>query len=77
MADDFDHDVEQWFDDLEGQLAPAGRVTPARLEDDEGEAGLGPKLDPKPVMDLATMALTGLEAQSVESAPDSVWTEVL
>lgn len=39
MADDFDLDVEQWFDNLEGQLAPAGRVTPARPKDDKGEAG--------------------------------------
>ena len=39
MADDFDDDVEQWFDDLEGSLAPGGRVTPARPEDEKGEAG--------------------------------------
>ena len=40
MAEDFDREVDEWFDRLEGQLAPAGRVTPADPGDD-GPTGTG------------------------------------
>ena len=38
MQDDFDREVDEWFDDLEGQLAPAGRITP---HDDDGPGSAG------------------------------------
>ena len=35
MTDDFDREVDEWFDELEERLAPAGRHTPPD-PDDEG-----------------------------------------
>jgi hypothetical protein len=33
-VNDFDGDLDGWLDDLEGRLAPAGRQTPQRGQDD-------------------------------------------
>ena len=40
MADNFDREVDEWFEQLEGRLAPAGRITPAG-PDDDGPTGPG------------------------------------
>ncbi len=39
VTDEFDREVDDWLDDLEGQLAPAGRHTPIGASDDEGPSG--------------------------------------
>ena len=38
VPDNFDREVDEWFEKLEAQLAPAGRITPAGPED-EGQTG--------------------------------------
>ena len=38
MPDNFDREVDEWFEKLEAQLAPVGRITPAGPED-EGQTG--------------------------------------
>lgn len=37
MTDDFEHEVNEWFDELEEQLAPAGRATSPDDASEEGE----------------------------------------
>ena len=44
MADNFEREVDEWFDKLEEQLAPPGRVTPAGPPDD------GPTRPERPVL---------------------------
>ena len=44
MADDFERKVDKWFDELEGQLAPAGRITPAGPDDESPPGPVRPVL---------------------------------
>jgi hypothetical protein len=39
VSEDFDREVNEWFDELEGQLAPAGRHMPDAAAADEYEGG--------------------------------------
>ncbi len=51
MPDNFDREVDEWFDELEGKLAPAGRITPASPDDERPTGPVRPVLS-----DMATMA---------------------
>ena len=37
MTGDFDREVDEWFEELESRLAPAGRITPLGPAEDDGE----------------------------------------
>ena len=44
MPDNFDREVDEWFDELEGQLAPAGRITPVGPDDERPTGPVRPVL---------------------------------
>jgi len=44
VPDNFDREVDEWFDELEGQLAPAGRITPVGPDDERPTGPVRPVL---------------------------------
>ena len=72
MADNFDREVDEWFEQLEGQLAPAGRITPAG-PDDDGPTGTGrPILSHPSRLAAAHEGMSGLQGMpEPETTPES------
>ena len=72
VTDEFDREVDDWLDDLEGQLAPAGRHTPPGAADDEMPSGRPVMSHPSSLAPLRT-PVPGIrrdEAAELQPAPE-------
>ncbi len=71
MPDNFDREVDEWFDELEGQLAPAGRITPAGPDDERGTGPVRPVLSHPSTLAARRPVIPGLRRTLArESMPD-------
>lgn len=74
MTDDFDSEVGKWFDELEGRLAPAGRLTPSGPDE---EAATEPRQLSEPEPDQELMGPARRQPQLVEHKREPVRSEAL
>ena len=71
VGDNFDREVDEWFEQLEGQLAPAGRITPVDADDEGPTAAARPVLSNPSTLGPPRGSIPGLRRTvQVESTPD-------
>jgi hypothetical protein len=78
VTEDFDREVDDWLDDLEGHLAPAGRVTPPPSTREPAQGTLHPILSHPSTLAPHRSAVPGLRRGpelETEPGPETVGLE--